>query len=484
MAQLPNQKRILKEDLREAPSWIDKLLYPLNSFMESVYFALNRNLNFQENIASQIYEIEFTTASDYPIPGGDPMTTRGDLIYRDPTNATTRLGRGTAGQVLTSDGTDISWQPSAAGFSDPMTTRGDLIYRNPSNATTRLGRGTSDTVLKSDGTDISYGKITNANVDNAAAIAFSKMADLTTNRVLVSDGSGDVSASSVTNTTLGYLDATSSIQTQINGKQDTLVSGTNIKTINSNSLLGSGDISISASVAWGGITGTLSDQTDVSTAINAKLTNPMTTNGDLITTAAATPSRIAVGTNGQVLTVVSGAPAWAAAPGGTQIIANGNTGDVTANASDTYLTGSALAIGGQIKAGTVLKWTLMMTKTAAGIATPNIYVRFGTAGTTADTARLTFTGTVQTAATDTGMITITATVSVVGASGVVRGGFHQTHTNTTTGLMNVARPRVLTATSGTFDNTSGSLIAGISVQPGTAGVWTFQVVEGQAYNLA
>jgi hypothetical protein len=36
-------------------------------------------------------------------------------------------------------------------------------------------------------------------------------------------------------------------QTAIDAKQDTLVSGTNIKTINSNSLLGSGDIAISAS---------------------------------------------------------------------------------------------------------------------------------------------------------------------------------------------------------------------------------------------
>jgi hypothetical protein len=39
---------------------------------------------------------------------------------------------------------------------------------------------------------------------------------------------------------------TSAIQTQINGKQATLVSGTNIKTVNSTSLLGSGDIAISA----------------------------------------------------------------------------------------------------------------------------------------------------------------------------------------------------------------------------------------------
>jgi len=39
----------------------------------------------------------------------DPMTTRGDIIVRDATNDTTRLGIGTVGQALVSDGTDISW---------------------------------------------------------------------------------------------------------------------------------------------------------------------------------------------------------------------------------------------------------------------------------------------------------------------------------------------------------------------------------------
>ena len=68
---------------------------------------------------------------------------------------------------------------------------------------------------------------------------------LTTGRALVSNSSGKVAVSDVTSTELGYLDGvTSAIQTQLNGKQETLVSGTNIKTINSTSLLGGGDISI------------------------------------------------------------------------------------------------------------------------------------------------------------------------------------------------------------------------------------------------
>ena len=60
--------------------------------------------------------------------------------------------------------------------------------------------------------------VVNASVSSSAAIAFSKMENLTASRVLVSDGSGDVSASSVTSTSLGFVDATSSIQTQLDTK--------------------------------------------------------------------------------------------------------------------------------------------------------------------------------------------------------------------------------------------------------------------------
>ena len=61
--------------------------------------------------------------------------------------------------------------------------------------------------------------IVNADISASAAISLSKLATLTANRALVSDGSGVISASSVTNTELGYLSGvTSAIQTQLDGK--------------------------------------------------------------------------------------------------------------------------------------------------------------------------------------------------------------------------------------------------------------------------
>jgi len=68
--------------------------------------------------------------------------------------------------------------------------------------------------------------IVNADIKSTAAIAFSKMADLTASRALVSDSNGDVSASAVTSTELGYLDGvTSAIQTQLNAKGTSSFSG-------------------------------------------------------------------------------------------------------------------------------------------------------------------------------------------------------------------------------------------------------------------
>lgn len=67
------------------------------------------------------------------------------------------------------------------------------------------------------GTGNSITNIENADISASAAIAFSKMENLTASKALQSDGNGDVSASGVTNTELGYVSGvTSAIQTQLN----------------------------------------------------------------------------------------------------------------------------------------------------------------------------------------------------------------------------------------------------------------------------
>ncbi len=55
----------------------------------------------------------------------------------------------------------------------------------------------------------------------------------------------------------GTLSSQTDLQTALNAKQDTLVSGTNIKTVNGNSLVGSGNVNIGPRlIGWSGILGT------------------------------------------------------------------------------------------------------------------------------------------------------------------------------------------------------------------------------------
>lgn len=88
--------------------------------------------------------------------------------------------------------------------------------------------------------------------------------------------------------------------------QEKLVSGTNIKTINNQSLLGEGNVTISGSNAtWGNITGTLSDQTDLNTALSKKLESANLVQGSNITLTKA-GNNITIAATGEV----SGSVKW------------------------------------------------------------------------------------------------------------------------------------------------------------------------------
>lgn len=76
-----------------------------------------------------------------------PLTTNGDLLYYN--GGATRLGRGTAGQVLTMVGGFPAWA-AAGGGGSPLTTNGDLYYYNGGND--RLGIGINGQVLTVNGT--------------------------------------------------------------------------------------------------------------------------------------------------------------------------------------------------------------------------------------------------------------------------------------------------------------------------------------------
>ena len=149
-------------------------------------------------------------------------------------------------------------------------------------------------------------------------------------------------------------------------------------------------------------------------------------------------------------------------------------------ASDTYLTGSYIVFPQPPKIGTKYKCRFSVSKTAAGTATPIIQVRFGTAGTTADTSRNSFTFSAGTAATDVGVFEIYAIFRAVGASAVVQ-AWCSLVSQPTTGFSSLLKG--VQTTSGSFDSTVAGMGAGVSVNGGTSASWTVQLVTAEIENL-
>ena len=58
MAKIQAVKRLVKEDFPDQTSWIEKLLQPLNSFMESTSAAINGSLTITDNLDAKIVTVE------------------------------------------------------------------------------------------------------------------------------------------------------------------------------------------------------------------------------------------------------------------------------------------------------------------------------------------------------------------------------------------------------------------------------------------
>ncbi len=78
---LPTAKKILREDLKDAPAYVNGIIDPVNTFMESVYQTLNKNITLTDNITSFLKELTYTTPSTYP-SGVDAVSFRNELRTR------------------------------------------------------------------------------------------------------------------------------------------------------------------------------------------------------------------------------------------------------------------------------------------------------------------------------------------------------------------------------------------------------------------
>jgi len=224
------------------------------------------------------------------------------------------------------------------GELEVLSSNGKLQYHNGTSVSPVVTAAHSETLTnKTIDADLNtLSNIDNADIKSGAAIDRAKLASGTADHVIINNGSGVLSSeatlaksrggsgqdnSSLTFPASGTLATLAGTESFSNKKFTDSIqledpgAGTNKVTIQAPTL--AGDYTLTLPVDDGSTDQVLKTNGSGVLSWVTALTDPMTTAGDLIyRNGSNATDRLPVGTEGQVLTVVSGAPAWAAASGG------------------------------------------------------------------------------------------------------------------------------------------------------------------------
>ncbi|MBI5954383.1 MAG: hypothetical protein HY865_22225 [Chloroflexi bacterium] len=153
-------------------------------------------------------------------------------------------------------------------------------------------------------------------------------------------------------------------------------------------------------------------------------------------------------------------------------------------ATKTYIEGSLIAIPDDgLRIGTVITWRLVMTKTAAGVATTLYEVLAGLAGTVSDGALLSFTKGAGTAAVDTAEATIELVIRGPLTSGYAQGMFKLNHQLATTGFYTLNSAVQQGLSSAVDLQASAIAFIGIAMTTGASEAVTIKSCTVEARNL-
>jgi hypothetical protein len=153
-------------------------------------------------------------------------------------------------------------------------------------------------------------------------------------------------------------------------------------------------------------------------------------------------------------------------------------------AETRMMTGSTLAVpAGKLRAGSVFRYKLGITKTASGTVASTFIFQLGVNGSTADADVCTFLlPVVGTAVVDTAWVDIMVTCrGPLSASGILTGMFMLTHNLAATGFINIAGV-CMNVDSGVTDVTVANLIGSIAITTAAAQVWTVHSCVSELIN--
>ena len=356
-----------------------------------------------------------------------PITSTGDLIIGNGTNSATRLAIGTSGYVLTSNGTTASWAASSGGvssfsagttgFTPNSATTGAIVL----SGTLNIANGGTGITSFGTGVQTALGQ----NVTGSGSIV------LATSPTLVTPALGTPSSATLTNAT-----------------------GLPLTT---------------------GVTGTLpignggTGQTTASAAFNAL--SPITSTGDLILGSGVnTATRLAIGSNGYVLTSNGTTASWTALPANVSSFSAGTTG-FTPNSA----TSGAVTLSGTLN---IANGGTGITSFGTGVQTALGQNVTGSGSIVLATSPTLVTPTLGVAsATSINKVTITApatgsTLTLADGSTLATSGAYSL-TLTTTATTNVTLP-----TSGTLVNTAVTTLSSlVSISTITTGTWNASVIS-------
>ena len=326
-----------------------------------------------------------------------PVTTTGDLIIGNGTNSATRLAIGANGYVLTSNGTTATWAASTGGVTSfsagttgltPNTATTGAVTLSGTLAVSNGGTG----VTASTGANSVALRDANANLTvNSLFEGFTNVAAAGTTTTLTAASTPTYVVTGSGGQTFQLPDATTlpaGAQFSFNNNQSsgTVIvknnSGTTLVTLQSGAFVdvtllvnspaaGSWDTHNQApsnaswstnTLSWAGSYTSGTWNGNAIGAIYGGTAQTSYTTGDILYASATnTLSKLGIGSTGQVLTVASGVPSWAAASGGSSVPTGGGTDAVFYNNNNVVTTNYTIPSSTVTGTGSISATTLTLT---------------------------------------------------------------------------------------------------------------------------